>query len=81
MSNVLSVLPSVFELGITIVNDVKAARRRDSDGGRKITRQEWTRIVSKATAELAIGLTQAFAADLDDDAQDMFSDARPSLAA
>jgi hypothetical protein len=74
----ISVLPSVFALGFTVVDEVRKARKRDSDGGRKITRQEWSQIVSRACASLSVGLTNVFAEELEDDAIDTFSGDRPS---
>lgn len=79
--NLVGAIEAVFEIGMQIVSDVRAARDRSSDGGRKITGPEWRRIVARASAKLAIGLTEVFAADLEDDAVGSFSDAPPRATA
>lgn len=79
--NPIEVVTELFELVITIWREVRDAKSKASEGGRKITGREWRRICSRAGAQLAISLTDLFASDLDDDALATFSDSPPSRAA
>lgn len=77
--NPINIVSTAFELTLTVVREVRQAVQRDSEGGRRITGPEWARIVSRACAVLAVGLTQAFAPHLDDEAVATFSDDAPNV--
>ena len=62
------------QLVLVVVDEVKQARSRTSDGGRKITGPEWRVICARAGTQIMVGLTQVFAPFLDDDAIASFSD-------
>jgi hypothetical protein len=63
-----------IEVVIVVVQEVKRARSRTSEGGRKITGAEWRVIMSAAAAQLVSGLTSVFAPWLDQEAIASFSD-------
>lgn len=63
-----------IEVVIVVIQEVKRARDRGSDGGRKITGAEWRVIMSTAAVALVQGLTSVFAPWLDSDAIATFSD-------
>jgi len=73
----VGLLPALIEIGIAVAitafTEIKGAIARSSDGGRKITPNEWQRIASRCAAALMHGITEAASPWLDDDAVALFS--------